>query len=1578
MTSRRILIFVSIALAVLTWMAVPVLAQHAPATPVGPTGFNPGVNYSYDNFQYSPNIRKFVDGLPGLGLPGCTLGLSTAVPPYSGGTCGQNDLGQYIPIAQKDNATYTDADFYNLGIQQFVVKMHSDLPPTTARGYYQINGAGPGQSLSGGVNQWLGPVIVAKSFNPAQTAGDSLNATGNLNGRPVRLLIQNNLPLTTWTNGLPGGPANLFLPVDATLMGAGMGPASTAANVQNFSQNRTSVHLHGGATPWISDGTPHQWFTPAGETFPNAGAYLTNYQKGDSFQNVPDMIGAGKSIPTPAQSDGLETLYWSNQQSQRLMFYHDHAYGITRLNVYGGMAAGYVLHDQVEDDMIAGTNVSLAFGTGLAGPVLPNLGGAYQWGIPLVIQDRSFVNDASSAVNAATLTTAGYAPTSYTTTTDPLWTSAVSSTCGVAANSACGGGNLWFPHEYMPNENIFDPSGVLNWGRWDYGPWLNPPTVPLNQILPSPSHVPETFADTMIVNGTAYPYVNVLAQAYRFRILSAGNDRALNLQWYVAASKNFPTTPGTAGTIMCNGVALDTVTNALPLQTDCTEVKMVAASNPPPTPVCAAGAALNGVLNTGLPVGCTPATWPVDGRVGGVPDPTTAGPEWIQIGNEGGILPQVAMIPAQPISFEFSRRVPTILNVNAQSLLLMPAERADVVVDFCPFAGQTLILYNDAPAPMPLFDERNDLFTGSFTGVAPALTGIPDWRPIGGAPPIPPGYGPNTRTIMQVKVAAGACTNPSALPFNVAALQTALPQAYKATQAPPIVPQAAYNTAFGTTHTDTFVQNIDGTVNLTGTTQGVSQVKVTLPGSGYVTPPTVKFTPVAGEVIATPATATACLNGVTGVTVTVAGAGYTTAPAVTFRNGAGVAGTGAAAVAFINGGGVSSTTVTNPGCSYTGNPTVTIAAPACTINGTTCVQATGSAAVTLGAVGTITVTGAGAGYLKAPLVTLTSAAGDPGKGATADSMLVGDTIIGMKNITEGFEPTYGRMNVQLGTTPVPLDTTTPAPQVPGIAMYIDPPSDYFNDGQVQVFRIAHLGVDSHIVHFHLMNLQVINRVDITNTLFPPLPNEVGWKESIRTNPFTDLVVAAQPKSMLLPFAIPRSSRLMDPTTPAGSTLNYIQAAPVAGLPNPAGISNVMTDYGWEYVWHCHLLGHEENDMMRPIVFNPAVPVAPTGLTAVFTAATGNVALSWTAPAGNIFSYQIQRATTSAFTTVTAIPWTAGTTATDTLTGAGTYYYRVAAVGTGGTSGWSNTANVRVAPVLTAPLVYTPSSRPAVVPVTINGTYLTGPGGATTVRVSGTGVTASVITAIPTQITANFTISATASTGNRSVSVSIPGATASNSLTFTIPGPTLTSISPTAGLVGGVPVSVTLTGTNLAGATAVSVSGTGVIASAVTPVAASGGTQVTATLTVAANATIGNHNVTVTAPAGTSNSVAFTVQGATVRWSGPSPSMTNFTPNTNTKVATITVRNSSSGASAGPLTITAVPTITQTVGAGTNGAFSITGGTCGTTVLVVNPGLTCTIIVTYQPTTTATSTAHVTITDTGASTPSQNSSNFNAN
>jgi len=1130
----------------------PKAAHHkvgakAISLPPGPlVGFNPAVDYNLSNFAYSPNIRKFVDSLPGLSA------------------ANQNNLGQYIPVANPDTNTYSGSDYYVLGIKQYRKQMNSDLPAvgTALRGYYQKNSGTVG--ATDGNSQYLGPLIIARSYDPTKP----VDVNGN--GRPVRIMFVNELGI--------GTAGDLPLPVDMTVMGAGMGPIAG----QNYTQNRAAIHLHGGNTPWISDGTPHQWITPAGDPTP--------YKKGASFQNVPDMIGTGKSIPVPDANDGKGTLYYTNQQSARLMFYHDHAYGITRLNVYAGEAAGYVLVDQVEDDMIDGTNVSGAFTTPKA--VLPDQNtpaGVYRYGIPLVIQDKTFVNDANTPPDVNFTGT----PTPATLTVDPLWATYVGT----------GGGNFWFPHEYIPNENIYDPNGFNVKGRWDYGPWINPVFIPLNLTLPSPTIIPEAFQDTAIVNGCAFPYVTLPPTAIRFRILNACNDRFLNLQFYYADPNN-PT-----------------------------EVNMVPA-----------------VPRNDYP------SWPRDGRDGGVPDPLTAGPNMIQIGNEGGLLPQVAVIPAQPVDFDYNRRSITFGGIASQSLMLLPAERADVIVDFSSCApGSTLILYNDAPAPSPLFDTRNDCYTGDA-----------DQTAVGGAPTTSAGYGPNIRTIMQIRI--DPCGTPTAT-FDLASLQTALPEAYGATQAPPIVPQAAYNAAFGTANGDTYANNVTESLNLTGTTQPVAKVVTVLPGSGYVTAPTVTFIGGGGS----GAAATATLNGVSAITVTVAGTGYTSAPTVKITGGGG---TGATAVASITGGGVSAIAVVNPGSNYTTNPVVAI-------TGGGGAGATATSGITLGAVGQITLTSGGSGYTAAPQVFLT---GGGGTGAVADCMLNGSLPIGMKNITEGMDITYGRMNAMLGTTPVPLDPLAPAPQVPGIAQYIDPPSDFWTDGQTYLFRVAHLGVDNHIVHFHLANLQVVNRVDYTNTILPPYDNELGWKESIRTNPFTDLILAVRPVSQVLPFQVPQSNRLMDVTTVAGSTANYVQAALVPGLPNPAGISNVMTNYGWEYVWHCHLLGHEENDMMRPIVFLIPLANAPSGLALRVT--TGNapieIQVNWVDNSANELGFTVQRATNSAFTaglktfTITGPNTTTYVDTDNSLLGRTRYYYRVSAWTQGGNSAWSNTANILTA------------------------------------------------------------------------------------------------------------------------------------------------------------------------------------------------------------------------------------------------------------------------------------------------------------
>jgi FtsP/CotA-like multicopper oxidase with cupredoxin domain len=1031
-------------------------------------------------------IRKFVTRLPGLG------------------SANANEIGQYIPIAnQYTTPTYSGSDYYRISAVEFTEQVHPDLPKATRfRGYVDAS-----TSASLAAPHYLGPMIIAQR------------------NRPVRMLFLNQLP----TNNA----GKLFIPTDYTLMGAGIGPDG----VHSYSQNRAVVHLHGGLTPWISDGTPHQWVTPTGE----AGPYFVNPSgpeiynapffnyKGVSFKNVPDMVGSGKSIVSPTATDGRGTYYYTNQQSSRLMFYHEHASGTTRLGVYVGLAAPYLIYDTNEVDYI---NRGIFPGTGL---------GVYKYGIPLVIQDKTFV---PLNVNLQ----------------DNTW-NAWRTTNSIAAGLP---GDLWFPHKYEPNQDPTSETGASLFGRWDYGPWFWPPVptsvapLPANpgyaHLLPGEASdfsnpwiynntiVPEAFMDTMMVNGNVYPYASVSPQTYRFRILNACNDRNLNLQMYVADTGGAdysdqyltpnvpnpakvatatatvaPPTPGpVTGLALASGgvgyttapkvyiyggggtgatatvglapraVASIAVPNGGWNYTSAPKVTIYAVggvgagatatatvangrvtkitlvnpgagyitapvvsltggggSNATAAAALVAGPIATITLTDGgdgytgpptvlvghpsevamVPAVATagyPATWPTDGRAGGVPDPTTMGPSIIQIGSEGGFLPGVALIPSQPVNYDYNRRNIVVLNVLDKALFMGPAERADILVDFSQFAGKTIIFYNDAPAPVPAFDPRYDYYTGD-----------PDQLVNGGAATTIPGYGPNTRTVMQIRVAN---TAPASV-YNVAGLQPLLPQLFALDQAKPIVPEAAYGPAYGQAFTNTY-----------STIQANSLTFNDFGGYFPAVPP-------------------------------------------------------------------------NP------NGTKTVAFKS-------------------------------------------------------------------KAIQELFDD-YGRMNAILGTelplTNILVQTTIPL-------KYVDPPTEGgdpvtypgavpIKNGDAQLWKITHNGVDTHSIHIHLVNWQVINRVGWDGAIRPPDPNELGWKETVRMNPLEDIIVAAQFKfpTAGLPFALPTSTRYYDPTNPKGTTWQF---SPFDALGNPVTVTNDYFNFGWEYVWHCHLLGHEENDMMRPIAVTP--------------------------------------------------------------------------------------------------------------------------------------------------------------------------------------------------------------------------------------------------------------------------------------------------------------------------------------------------------------------------------------------------------
>jgi len=134
-----------------------------------------------------------------------------------------------------------------------------------------------------------------------------------------------------WINSLP--QQHIFADsIDRTLHGADHGEPDV----------RTVVHLHGGKTLPESDGHPEAWFTPGfAQTgpFPNSGIY-----------------------------------YYTNDQPPTMLWYHDHALALTRLNVMTGLAGLYFIREEGEESL-----------------GLPR----DEFEIPLVIQDRRFNRDGS-------------------------------------------------------------------------------------------------------------------------------------------------------------------------------------------------------------------------------------------------------------------------------------------------------------------------------------------------------------------------------------------------------------------------------------------------------------------------------------------------------------------------------------------------------------------------------------------------------------------------------------------------------------------------------------------------------------------------------------------------------------------------------------------------------------------------------------------------------------------------------------------------------------------------------------------------------------------------------------------------------------------------------------------------------------------------------------------------------------------------------------------------------------------------------------------------------------------------------
>jgi len=207
------------------------------------------------------------------------------------------------------------------------------------------------------------------------------------------------------------------------------------------------------------------------------------------------------------------------------------------------------------------------------------------------------------------------------------------------------------------------------------------------------------------------------------------------------------------------------------------------------------------------------------------------------------------------------------------------------------------------------------------------------------------------------------------------------------------------------------------------------------------------------------------------------------------------------------------------------------------------------------------------------------------------------------------------------------------------------------------------------------------------------------------NPLEDIIVALQPMTPQLPWPLPNSVR-MNEVNGIGNMFTNLNPFSNGGANTVDG----PTNFGWEYVWHCHILGHEENDMMRPILWQ-VPPNAPGPLTAAANV-NGGVDISFTDNSASETGFVVQRDTDPAFPAPAIIQVAASPTqnvigegvdygstikVTDPtpLVSGSTYYYRAQAIDDGFNlpyeqiynttsallSGWSNTATISPVPII---------------------------------------------------------------------------------------------------------------------------------------------------------------------------------------------------------------------------------------------------------------------------------------------------------
>ena len=370
-----------------------------------------------------------------------------------GGTLLPGDVDKYvtpllIPPVMPKAATImrkgNPVDYYEISMRQFAEQiLPAGLPATTVWGYGAVKSASPNGLL---LHNAPSLTIEAQANVPVRVKWINELVDANEDYLPHLLPVD---PTLHWANPPGGVRGRDSRPAFSETPGPYTGPVPIV------------THVHGAVGVGDeSDGYAEAWYLPKAKNIPASYAKRGTWY--DYFRSKALQRSGAPWGP------GFATFQYPNDNRASTIWYHDHALGMTRLNVYAGPAGFYIIRggpagDNAVTDSRGGTRAVLPGPAPAAeDPFPPN---KIYYEIPIAIQDRAFNTD----------------------------------------------GSLFYPD----TRKFFDEFG---------GPYIPETNV-------SPIWNPEFFGNMIMVNGNTWPFLNVEQRRYRFRFLNGCDSRFLILDF---------------------------------------------------------------------------------------------------------------------------------------------------------------------------------------------------------------------------------------------------------------------------------------------------------------------------------------------------------------------------------------------------------------------------------------------------------------------------------------------------------------------------------------------------------------------------------------------------------------------------------------------------------------------------------------------------------------------------------------------------------------------------------------------------------------------------------------------------------------------------------------------------------------------------------------------------------------------------------------------------------------------------------------------------------------------------------------